>query len=285
MTAAANARRKRRSIGGNLLVFVFLAVMGAFMMLPLIYSVVSSLKPVDELFAFPPRFMVKRPTIDNYAILFSLVSNLWVPFSRYLFNSLFVSIAATLGHIVIASMAAYPLAKFHLKVRWLFHLVVVALLFNTTVLWVPQYFLMSKMNLLNTYLVYILPILPLPLGLFLMKQFMGRVPTAVIESAQIDGAGHFRIFWQVVMPQVKPAWLTLAVFAFQTVWNQQPLNMVFNEDLKLLTMAMSQITAGGMARFGASMAASVIIMIPPLLVFLFSQSSVVETMSASGIKE
>lgn len=285
MAAAASARRKRRSIGGNLLVFVFLVVMGIFMMLPLVYSVVSSLKPVDELFAFPPRFMVKRPTVDNYAILFSLVSNLWVPFSRYLFNSLFVSIAATLGHIVIASMAAYPLAKFHLKVHWLFQLVVVALLFNTTVLWVPQYFLMSKMNLLNTYLVYILPILPLPLGLFLMKQFMGRVPTAMIESAQIDGAGHFRIFWRVVMPQVKPAWLTLAVFAFQTVWNQQPLNMVFNEDLKLLNMAMSQITAGGMARFGASMAAGVIIMIPPLLVFLFSQSSVVETMSASGIKE
>ena len=217
-----------------MIVFILLLVLGVFMMLPLIYSIVTSFKPIEELFVFPPRFFVTQPTLSNYKSLFNIV--------------------------------------------------VMALLFNTTVLWIPQYFIMSKLHIINTYLVYILPVLPLPIGLFLMKQFMANVPNELVESAKIDGAGIFRVFWSVVMPQVKPAWMTLVVFAFQTVWNQQPLNMVFNEELKLINMIMSQITAGGMARMGASMAAGVIIMVPPLLVFIFTQNNIIETMTSSGIK-
>ena len=280
----SSTKKYRRSWYGNMIVFILLLVLGVFMMLPLIYSIVTSIKPIEELFVFPPRFFVTQPTLSNYKSLFDLVSSLWVPFSRYLFNSVFVSVVATIGHVVIASMAAFSLGKCNLKVKSLFNIVVMALLFNTTVLWIPQYFIMSKLHIINTYLVYILPVLPLPIGLFLMKQFMANVPNELVESAKIDGAGIFRVFWSVVMPQVKPAWMTLVVFAFQTVWNQQPLNMVFNEELKLINMIMSQITAGGMARMGASMAAGVIIMVPPLLVFIFTQNNIIETMTSSGIK-
>ena len=282
-------QKKRRHSGRRpwvtAVLFLVLTVLGLFMALPLIYSVINSFKPVDELFAFPPRFFVVRPTTSNYFLLFKLASNMWVPFSRYLFNSLFVSIVATGGNVLLACMAAYPLAKFNLRVRWIFDLVVVALLFNTTILWLPQYVIMAKTGMIDTYLVYILPQLATPLGLFLMKQFMEQVPTPLIESATIDGAGQIRTLWSIVMPQVKPAWMTLLVFSFQGVWNATPANMVFSEELKLINLAIKQIMSGGTARYGVAMAGSIVLMIPPIVIFLVSQSNVMATMSYSGIKE
>ena len=266
--------KKRRHSGrrawATVLLFAVLTVLGLFMALPLIYSVINSFKPVDELFAFPPRFFVVRPTSSNYFLLFKLATNMWVPFSRYLFNSLFVSVVATGGNVLIASMAAYPLAKFQLRVKWIFNFVVVALLFNTTILWLPQYVILAKTGMLDTYLVYILPQLATPLGLFLMKQFMEQVPTPLIESATIDGAGQIR---------------TLLVFSFQGVWNQTQANMVFSEELKLVNLAVKQIMAGGTARYGVAMAGSIVLIIPPILLFVFTQSQVMATMSHSGIKE
>lgn len=268
--------KKRRHSGrrawATVLLFAVLTVLGLFMALPLIYSVINSFKPVDELFAFPPRFFVVRPTSSNYFLLFKLATNMWVPFSRYLFNSLFVSVVATGGNVLIASMAAYPLAKFQLRVKWIFNFVVVALLFNTTILWLPQYVILAKTGMLDTYLVYILPQLATPLGLFLMKQFMEQVPTPLIESATIDGAGQIRTLWSIVMPQVKPAWMTLLVFSFQGVWNQTQANMVFSEELKLVNLAVKQIMAGGTARYGVAMAGSIVLIIPPILLFVFTQS-------------
>lgn len=281
--------KKRRHSGrrpwATALLFVLLTVLGLFMALPLIYSVINSFKPVDELFAFPPRFFVLRPTGSNYSLLFKLASNMWVPFSRYIFNSLFVSVVATAGNVIIACMAAYPLAKFRLRVHWIFDVVVVALLFTTNVLWLPQYVIMANLKMLDTYLVYILPQLATPLGLFLMKQFMEQVPTPLIESATIDGAGQIRILWSIVMPQVRPAWMTLLVFTFQGVWNQTQSNMIFSEELKLINLAIKQIMSGGTARYGAAMAGSIVLMLPPMLIFIFSQSNVMTTMSHSGIKE
>ena len=281
--------KKRRHSGRKLwvtiLLFAVLTLLGLFMALPLIYSIINSFKPIDELFAFPPRFFVVRPTTSNYFLLFKLATNMWVPFSRYLFNSLFISVVATGGSVVIASMAAYPLAKFNLRVKWIFDLVIVALLFNAGVLWLPQYVLMSKMGAINTYWVYILPQLAMPLGLFLMKQFMEQVPMPLIESARIDGANQFRVLWSIVMPQVKPAWMTMLVFAFQGIWNQTQANMVFSEELKLVNLAVKQIMSGGTARYGVAMAGGIVLIIPPILIFIFTQSNVMTTMSHSGIKE
>ena len=274
-------RRGGRSRVGNAALFVVMIALSVLMIAPLVYSVINSFKPLDELFAYPPRFFVVRPTMENYSMLFKLVANMRVPFSRYLFNSAFITALTTVASVVIASMAAYPLAKYKLRLGWLFDLVVLTLLFNGTVLALPQYVIMARLHLINTMLVYIIPNLAAPLGLFLMKQFMERIPMPLIESARIDGATHFRI----VMPQVKPAWMTLTLFTFQSVWAQQPLNMVFDENLKLLNMAFTNVIAAGISRMGPSMASAVVLMLPLIVVFLVTQSNVIETMSASGIKE
>ena len=278
-------RRGGRSRVGNAALFVVMIALSVLMIAPLVYSVINSFKPLDELFAYPPRFFVVRPTMENYSMLFKLVANMRVPFSRYLFNSAFITALTTVASVVIASMAAYPLAKYKLRLGWLFDLVVLTLLFNGTVLALPQYVIMARLHLINTMLVYIIPNLAAPLGLFLMKQFMERIPMPLIESARIDGATQFQIFFRIVMPQVKPAWMTLTLFTFQSVWAQQPMNMVFDENLKLLNMAFTNVIAAGISRMGPSMASAVVLMLPLIVVFLVTQSNVIETMSASGIKE
>ena len=275
----------RRSWYGNMIIILVLLLLGAFLALPLVYAVTYSLKPLEEVFVFPPALWVKRPTLWNYKSLIYLSSNMGVPLTRYLFNSVFISAAVTAGHIIVASMAAYPLAKYKMKLSWLFNVVVGALLFNTTIMALPQYLILSRLRVINTYFVYILPILPMPIGLFLMKQFMERLPFAMIEAAKIDGAGEMGLLFRIVMPVVKPAWLTLCVFVFAAAWNQQPMSMVFDENLKLINMVIIQIASGGLARAGAVMAAGVIIMIPPVAVFMVTQNSVIQTMQASGIKE
>ena len=285
LLSAKKRKSANRSAWGTIAIFTFLIALSLFMVLPFVYSIINSFKPMDELFIFPPQFFVRRPTGMNYTLLFKLTANLWVPFSRYIFNSLFVSIVTTGVYVIISSMAAYPLAKYKLRVSWLYKIVEGALLFNGTVLWLPQYVISAKMGLINTYWAYMIPALAGPLGLFLMKQFMEQIPMSIIESAQVDGAKQIRILFEIILPVVKPAWLTLVVFCFQGIWNQQPFNLVFNEELKMINMAITQIVSGGISRMGVSMAAGVIMMIPPLLVFLVSQSSIIETMAHSGIKE
>lgn len=282
-----NRKRKtaNRSFFVTLLIFLLLFVLAAFMLLPLIYSITTALKPIDELYAYPPKFFVVRPTMQNFKTLFKLSSNLWIPFSRYFFNSLFTSAVATFSHVIFASMAAFPLAKYKLKINWIFKVIVISLMFNGTVLWLPQYVLMAKTNMLNTYWVYILPFVASSLGLFLMKQFMEQLPDALLESAQLDGANYFMMLFKIVMPLVKPAWLTLAIFAFQSAWNGANTAYVFDEDLKVISSVISQIGSGNIVRMGASMAGSLFIIIPPILVFVFTQSSVIETMAQSGVKE
>ena len=277
-------RHANRTRFGTFMIFVFLGLLGAFMILPLLYGILNAFKPLEEIYIYPPRFFVRNPTLENFSLLMRLASELWVPFSRYAFNSIFVSVAATAGHVLISSMAAFPLAKYRLRINWIFNLIVVSLLFSTAVMWIPQYVIMSKLHMINTYWVYILPALPAPIGVFLMKQFMEQIPFVLVESAVIDGASQWKTFWRIVMPQVKPAWLTLTVFAFVSVWNQQVSGLVFNEELKLLGDAINQIKAGGFLRLGPSMAGSVFMIIPPILLFLFAQNKVIETMAYSGIK-
>ncbi len=278
-------RRGNRSAAGNVCIFIFLFLLGAFMLLPLVYSCLNAFKPLEEVYIYPPRFFVRNPTLENFSVFFKLASGLHVPFIRYLFNSLFVTILTTVVHIVLSSMAAYPLAKYRLRLSGLFSLVVVSMLFTSAVLWLPNYILMAKMHFLNTYLPYIVPNLAAPIGLFLMKQFMEQIPFALVESATIDGAGHWTIFWRIVMPQVKPAWMTLAVFSFLSVWNQASSGFVYDERLKLLGDLIANINAGGFSRLNISMAGTLFMIVPPILLFLFTQNRVLETMAYAGIKE
>ena len=285
--SAGTGLHANRSAAGTAVVFLILLFTSLLMMMPFVYSIVQSLKPMEELFAFPPKFFVQNPTAENYQKLFQLTENLWVPFSRYVFNSVFVSVVGTALYILVASMAAYSLAFGDFPGAKLFNEIVVqALLFSSSVLAVSQYVILAKGRMLNTYWAVILPALSAPLGLFLMRQFMEQmIPKSMLEAAQIDGAGTFTTFWRVVMPVVKPAWLTLIIFTFQSLWSGAGNKYIYREDLKVLPTVLSQISAGGMARAGVAAAAAVVLMIPPILVFMAAQRNVLETMATSGIKE
>lgn len=281
-------RRKEasRSLAGNIVSFLFLVLMGLFMALPIVLSVSNSLKPLEELFVFPPKFLVKNPTTDNFRDLFNLMSESWVPFTRYLFNTVFVTVIGTLGHLLIASMCAFALAKHKFPgSKLIFGIIVTALMFSTQVTAIPNYLIMSKLGWLDTYLSLIVPAIAKPLGLFLMKQFMEQIPDALLEAARIDGATELQVFYKVALPQVKPALLTLLIFSFQDLWNLQGSNYIYSEELKTLPYALNQIAAAGISRSGVTAAVTVVMMVVPIVLFMLCQSNIVETMASSGIKD
>jgi len=278
-----------RSIGGNMIVFFMVLLLGAFMVLPLIFAVSSAFKPLDEIYIFPPRFFVRHPTFDNFIQLKLISDSFWVPLSKYLFNSLFVSVVATVGHLIMSSMAAYPLAKLHFVGRnFTKSMIKLSLLFTSSAMLIPQYIVMSKLHIVNTYGALIFPAFQAALGLYLMQNFMSQIPDEMLESSRIDGANEFRVYWQIVMPNVKPAWLTVMIFAFQGIWNStgatQMSTLVYDEKIKMLSSIFSQVVASGIARAGAGSALGFILMIPPLVLFILSQSRIIETMSTSGMK-
>ena len=284
---AKRTKQLNRSAAGNAGVIIVLSLFGAFMLLPMIYTISSSLKPLDELWVFPPRFFVRNPTTRNFQDLFRLLSDSMVPFSRYIFNTVVIAVVGTLGHVVLASMCAYALSKHEFPgSKVIFQLVVLALLFNASVTAIPNFMIITWLHLLDNPLALIVPAFGSSLGLYLMKQFMEQmVQDSVLEAARIDGDSEWRVFWGIVMPTVKPGWLTLIVFSFSGLWNTGASNVIYSESLKTLNYAMSQILAGGIARAGVGTAASVIMMIVPITVFIITQSNVVETMGASGMKE
>ncbi len=279
----SGVKRSRVDFGISLF---FLAVMGAFMLVPLLYVLLNAFKPIEEQLLFPPRFFVSNPTLQNFTELFSLMNETWVPFSRYLANTVVITVSATFLHIVVSSMAAYVLAKHRFfGTRALFRMVVLALMFNGVVTQVPSYLLMSDLKLVDNLLAVIIPAVQAPLGLYLLKQFMEQIPDSIIESARIDGAGEFRVLWSVVLPQVKPAWLTLIILQIQSLWGMASSNYIISEQNKPLAMAMQQIAGGGIARLGVAAAVTLVMMVVPVTAFLLTQSKVVETMSTSGMKD
>ncbi len=282
----SQSKRYTRSKAGNTLYVTFLTAFGLFSILPLIYCIATSFKPLDELMIFPPSFFVKRPTFQNYLALPGLLSNLRVPLSRYIFNSFFVSAVTTFLYVFVSALAAFVLTKSPLKSRrGIFTVVQYALLFNTYTLAIPQYLIFSYMGIIDTYWAYILPHIATTMGVFLMKQYIeGSVPDAIMEAAKIDGANPYRIFAQIVVPMVKPCIMTLTLFGFRDVWSALPNGTIFDESLKTLPAVMTQINAGGIARSGSAMAVTVIMMIPPIIVYMVSQSNVIESMNSAGIK-
>ena len=276
-----------RSAGGDTGISIILIILGLFMFLPMYYIIIQSIKPLDELWMFPPRFYVISPTFKNYRDLFTLMNISWVPFSRYIFNTLLTSVAGTFGHLLLASMAAYAMAKIKFPGRdGMFQIVQLSLMFNSTVTAITSFILMANLHWLDTYWALIVPAWCSSLGLYLMKQFMDtNVNDSVLESARLDGAGEFRTFWTIAMPMVKPAWLTLIIYSFQGLWNAGASMYIYSEQYKSLNYAIGQITAGGIKRAGASAAAQVIMMLVPILVFVVSQSNIIETMGSSGMKD
>ncbi|MBS5661752.1 MAG: carbohydrate ABC transporter permease [Clostridiales bacterium] len=280
-------KKVSRSVGGDIILILFLSLMGILMILPFVYTISTSLKPANELWLFPPRFFVIKPTLKNFSDLFSLMADSWIPFSRYIFNTVFITAAGTALHIILASMCAYPLSRYKFPgSKFIFSMIQTTLMFSAAVTAIPSFIIMSKLHLIDTYAAVILPAVGAPLGLFIMKQFMDQtVNLSVLESADMDGAGEVVKFFKLVMPMAKPAWITLMIFTVQSLWGLGSSAYIFSEQLKTLSYALSQVQAAGIARAGVGGAITVLMMLVPLIVFIVSQSNVIETMSTSGMKD
>ena len=276
-----------RSAGGDAGITVLLVVLGVLMFIPMYFSVMTSLKPLDELWIFPPKFYVINPTFKNYADLFRLMNTSWVPFSRYIFNTVLITVAGTFGNLCLGSLAAYALSKIPFPGRkTIFQMIVLSLMFVATVTGIANFITFSFLGLIDSLFAVILPACCSTLGLYLMKQFMdSSVSNEALESARLDGANEFKVFWSIAMPMVKPAWLTLIVYSFQGLWNTGSSIYIQSEQLKTFNYAIQQILSAGIVRAGASTAAMVIMMIVPVTVFIVSQSNIIETMASSGMKD
>ena len=279
-------RKPNRSIGGDIGIYIFLALCSMMMVFPLFFAICNALKPLDEVLKNPPTVFPRNPTFDNFSDLLITMSQGWVPLSRYIWNTIFITVTGTLGHVVLASMAAYVLAKYRFPGGQLFfRLAVVALMFSGYVTGIPNYLIMCKLHMVDTYWSLILPAIGGSLGLFLMKQFMDGFPMSLIEAAKIDGASELLIFWKLVMPNVKPAWLTISIFSIQNLWNNAQVQYIYTESKKMLRYALDQVALGGIARQGQQNAVIVFTMSVPIVFFIFSQSQIMETMATSGLKD
>ena len=249
------------------------------------YSVINAFKPISELFLFPPRFVVYHPTLQNFAEILRVQSQSLIPVERYVFNSVFVTAASTGGYILLASMAGYAMAKLRFPGKTIINRVIVfAILFRPEVTALPQYMLMAKTGMLDTFWALILPLMSTPFGVFLMGQFISAIPDDVLEAARIDGAGEKYSFFKIVLPMMRPAWMTLMILTFISSWNVTGAQFTYSESMKMLPTMMQQINTGGIIRTGVTAAVSVLLMLPPIVIFLFCENSVVETMAYSGIK-
>jgi len=279
-------RRLNRSFGGDAFIYFILAVFGLFFVFPLVFTINHAFKPLNEIFLFPPNIFVRRPTINNFQDLFIIMSKSWVTFSRYIFNTVFVTAVGTAGLIIIASMGAFVISKYRFPgARVFFSGVIITLMFSGYVTAIPNYLVMAKLGWVDTYLAVIVPAFAMPMGFFLLKQFIDTIPDTLLEAATVDGAKEWGVFVWIILPMIKPAWLTVMIFSVQSLWNARASNFIYSEELKTLPYALSQIITVGVARAGVGAAVGLFIMIVPLAMFILAQSNVLQTMANSGIKE
>lgn len=288
---APSVKKSKRSFWGNVILGLFLLVMAVAFFFPVLYMVSQSLKPMNEMFIFPPKILVQNPTMDNYRDFVNVLANTMVPVTRSLFNSLFVVAIGSVGHILLASLCAYPLAKYKFPGSKFFNQIIVySLMFNASVTAIPNFLTIAGLGMLDTQWAIIVPGLASTLGLYLMKNFMEQIPDSLMEAAQIDGAGYARIHFTIVMPVVKPALVTAFIMVFQSFWTNTGANFIYTESQKGFAYVVGQLASGKVAGVGASFvgissASSVIMFAVPLVVFLIMQNNVVSTMATSGMKE
>lgn len=274
---------------GWIVTYAFMIALVCFTALPLVYMVCSAFKPLSELFIYPPRFFVQNPTLKNIKDLFSSMDSSVVPFSRYLFNSVFCTTATVVGTVYISSTGAYALTKLHIKGKNLiFSLILAALMFAPQVTQIPNYMVVNSLGMINQYSALIIPKIASAYSIFLMKQYMQEVPDTLLEAARIDGAGEWRIFGSIIMPMVKPAWATLVVLTFISNWNDYftPLIFIQKQAMKTLPLALQSLagTAGSITRSGVVAAAVFLTTLPVIVIYLCMQAKVMKTMAFSGIK-
>lgn len=292
----ATFKRKRplsatriRSKGAWAAVYIVMLFVVCFTMLPLVYLVCTAFKPLSELFVFPPQFFVRNPTLKNFSDLLLSMSSSAVPFTRYVFNSALVTVITVIGTIFVSTLGAYGMVKHNPPGSKLwFQVILAALMISPYVTQIPRYLIINRLGLINSYAALIIPSLATAYNFFLVKQFVEQIPNALIEAARIDGCGEMRIYWQVIMPLLTPAWSTLMVFSFVSSWNDyfSPLIYLNDQAMKTLPLALNTISGGSatIGRAGAVAAATLLMTLPTIILFMLSQKKVMQTMVHSGIK-
>lgn len=280
-------RKLNRSRGGSIALFIVICILGAIMAFPMVIIVGNSLKTLSELWKFPPTIIPENPTFKNFKDMVSAMSGTTVPITRYLLNTVIITVVGTAGNVIFGCMAAYALCKMKFRGRNLIsNLIVKALMFNATVTAIPSYFVMSKLGIVDSIWVMILPTFGSTLSLYLIKQFMEQsLPDAILESARLEGATEWRVFTRIVMPNLKPAWCTAILLSVQSLWNVAPGTLIYSEEKKTLAYVLAQVTASGLSRAGVSAAITVLMMAVPITIFIFTQSQVLQTMATSGMKD
>ena len=270
-------------------VYLMLAPMVLMSVLPIIYIVFTAFKPIGELFAYPPKFITLRPTIDNFKKLFEASEDTIFPLSMYLFNSIVSTAAVVLIGLIIAVAAAYVLSKKRFRGRnVIFKMNTLSMMFVATAVSIPRYLIIKEVGLIDSFWANIIPMLATPVGVFLLKQFVDQLPDAVIEAARIDGANDYQIIWKIVLPLVKPALATVAILLFQNSWNSMEASKMFinTESLKTFAFYMNTLSnsGNGVAGVGISAAASLLMFLPNVVLFILMQSKVMNTMAHLGMK-
>jgi ABC-type glycerol-3-phosphate transport system permease component len=270
--------------------YLFLIPMALFVALPILFIISHAFKPTNELYAYPPRFFVRVPSLNNFRNLIDAAADSGIPFSRYLFNSIYVTVIGVFLSILITSLAAYGLSKLKFKgKKLLFEINTLALMFVPIAVTIPRYLTIARAGLIDTYLVLVLPLIAMPVGLFLVKQFIDQTPNEIIESAKIDGASEMQIFLRIVFPVIMPAVATVGILSFQLIWNDVvgPNLYINSESMKTLSFYFSTLTSlvgNPVAGQGMQAAASLIMFVPNIVIFIFLQSKVMNTMAHSGLK-
>ncbi|MBU0996821.1 MAG: carbohydrate ABC transporter permease [Firmicutes bacterium] len=260
-----------------------------FMLLPLIYIFNHAFKPLEELFYYPPRFFVEQFTLQNFVRLFQVTGSSGIPMSRYLFNSIIVTVLVLFTSVLISTLAGYALSKLNFKGKRLLNEInTIALMFVGVAVTIPRYLIIEKLGLIDNFFIHVLPYLAIPVGLFLIKQFVDQIPNELIDASRVDGANEWQIYTKIILPLIRPAIATIVILSFQTVWNSADTSTTYinNDSLKTFAFYMNTLTSNtnGVAGQGMAAAASLIMFLPNLLIFIIMQSKVMDTMAHSGIK-
>ncbi|XMB72300.1 carbohydrate ABC transporter permease [Mycoplasmatota bacterium WC30] len=260
-----------------------------FMLLPLIYIFNYAFKPLEEMFYYPPRFLVEKFTLQNFVRLFSVTGTSGIPMSRYLFNSVIVTVLVIVTSVIFSTLAGYALSKLNFKGKKLMNEInTLALMFVGIAVMIPRYLIIEKLGLIDNFFIHVLPYLAIPVGLFLIKQFIDQIPNELLDASRIDGANEWQIYTKIILPLIKPAIATIVILSFQSVWNSADTSITYinNDSLKTFAFYMNTLTTNtnGVAGQGMAAAASLIMFLPNLIIFMVMQSKVMDTMAHSGIK-
>jgi len=268
-----------RRIFIHLLLFAGLAITLA----PFIWMISTSFKSAESVFTFPPQWIPKHPTIEQYQALFREVN-----FLQFFKNSVIVAFGITLFSLFLNSLGGFAFAKHKFPGREkIFALLLATMMVPGQITMIPVFLMLKTVGLINSYWGLIIPAGASAFGIFLMRQFITTIPTDLIESARIDGCSEFRIYWTIILPLCKPVLAALGIFTFMGSWNAflWPLIVMIKENMYTLPVALANLSGQHATKFGLLMAGAVVVVVPVLIVFIVAQRYVIKGVAVTGLKQ